>query len=90
MDLYAEDSVYRPGNSFFAGKAAIREELFSSAHDRFGQFRVLDVSWKNNQLFALIEFKGTVNGLAVTVEYLEVWVLNRTGQIYYRQTWSSR
>lgn len=88
MDLYAEDSVYRLASSVYVGKLAIEEQLISAAEDGVGEFRILDVSWKNNQLFAFVGFEGTLNGIPISVEYLEIWVLNRSGKIYYRQTWS--
>lgn len=87
IDLYAEDSVYQDRASLYVGKAEIRERLFSSARDSFGHFSILDVSWKNHQLFVHVKFEGIQNGAPVTVEFLEVWVLNASGRIYYRQSW---
>jgi nuclear transport factor 2 (NTF2) superfamily protein len=87
LDLYAENSVYRNGAALYVGKTAIGEQLFSSMDNRFGQFSIRDVSWKNHQLLVHGKFEGTHDGGALfTVEFLELWVVDRSGKVYYHHS----
>ncbi|MCB0406058.1 MAG: nuclear transport factor 2 family protein [Bdellovibrionales bacterium] len=89
LPLFSTDSVYDRNLAQHVGIDSIRE-FFVERLDRLsGKHKLRSASIKGNQFFFFGTFKGKNHGTPVRADFLDYWVLDRDGKVYYRQSWIS-
>lgn len=90
MALFSDDAIYARNENQFLGIGAVRGFFVERLSRLKGKHTLLGASIKGNQYFFYGTFKGTNFGEPTEVDFLDYWVLDREGKVYYRQSWTSK